>query len=111
MESSDELIGSIFFNLFKKHSDIEWLTSRALVAQTNSRLKVLNEEIIERFPGSYRTFPSADSVVSDNPDDQKKTELRYSQELQYSIEAESSLPDHEIRLKIGFIVILLRNIR
>ncbi len=94
-----------------KYCDTKWLTSRAILAPTNSRLKVLNDQISKRFPGSYLTFLSADSVVSENPEDQKSTDLKYPQELLNSIEAGFYLPDHEIRLKNGFIVMLLRNIR
>ncbi len=54
---------------------------------------------------------SADSIVSDDSEEQKSTELKYPQELLNSIEAGSSLPDHEIKLKKGFVVLFLRNTR
>ena len=38
-------------------------------------------------------------------------ELNYPEELLNSIDTGSSLPDHEIKLKKGFIVMILRNIR
>ncbi len=49
---------------------------------------------------------SCDSVEAQN-----KAELRYPQELLNSVEARASLPDNEIKLKKGFIVMLLRNIK
>ena len=55
-------------------------------------------------------FLSADSVLSENPEEQKSIELNYPQELLNSIDTGSSLPDHEIKLKKGFIVMLLRNV-
>ncbi len=42
---------------------------------------------------------SANSVVCDDVEAQKCAELSYPQELLNSIEAGSSLPDHEIYLK------------
>ncbi len=56
-------------------------------------------------------FLIADSVVSDNNDDQNTMELKYPQELLNSIEIGSPLPDQEIKLKKGFVVMLLRNVR
>ena len=56
-------------------------------------------------------FLSADSVVSDNIEEQKAMESKYPQELLDSIEAGSSLQDHEVKLKKGFVVIFLRNIK
>ncbi len=87
VQYSSTLIDSVFGDLSVKHSDRKWLTSRAILATTNLRLKSLNDEIIDRFPGYPRMFLSADSVVSDNIDDQKAMELKYSQELFNSIEA------------------------
>ena len=54
---------------------------------------------------------SADSVTADDPDQQAALELRYPQELLNSLETGSSIPDHLIHLKKGFVVMLLRNIR
>ncbi len=54
---------------------------------------------------------SADSIVSDNSEEQKSIVLKYLQERLNLIEAGSSLSEHEIKLKKGFMVILLRNIR
>ncbi len=77
----------------------------------NSNLKSLKDEIIYRFSGIRRVFLSADSVVSENPEDQKAMELKYPLELLDSIDAGSSLPDHEIKLKKVFVVMLLPNMR
>ena len=109
--SSSELIDATFNDISERYLDVEWLTSRAILATTNSRLTTINDEIIERFPGRSQTFLSADSVVCDNPDEQKAMELNYPTELLNSIESGSSLPDHKIKLKKGVVVMLLRKIR
>ncbi len=95
---SVDLIDAGFSNLAPSYSYYKWLTSRAILATINSRQKQLNDEIIERFPGSNRVFLSADSVVSDNPAEQKAIELNYHQELLNKIETGSSLPDHDFNL-------------
>ena len=109
--SSSELIDAIFNDVSERYLDVEWLPSRAILVTTNSRMKTTNYKIIGRFPGRSQTFLSADSVVCDNPDDQKAMELKYPTELLNSIETGSSQPEHEIKLKKGFVVMLLRNIR
>ncbi len=47
----------------------------------------------------------------DNPEEPKALELKYPPELLNSIETGSSLLDHEIVLKKGFVFTLIRNIR
>lgn len=99
VDSSQKLIDCIFLDLEKIHHDLDWLSSRAILAPTNRKLQEINEGVSMEFPGTFRFYFSADSVVFDNPDDQKKAELNFPQELLNSVEAGSSLPDHEIKLK------------
>ncbi len=65
----------------------------------------LNEEIADSFTSSFLSYKSSDSSKAGS-----KAELRYTQELLNSVEAGASLSYHEIKLKKGFIVMLLRNI-
>ncbi len=98
-QSYSELIDAIFGDISAKYSDTEWLTSKAILATMNSRLKSLNDEIIYRFLGRPSMFHSADSVVSQNSEDQYVMELKYPQELLNSINAGSSSTDHVLKLK------------
>ena len=50
-------------------------------------------------------------MVFDSVEAQNASELNYPVELLNSIEVGASLPDHEVALKKGFIVMLLRNIK
>ena len=52
---------------------------------------------------------SADSINTDNPDEQAEKELCYPQELLNRLSAGAAMPDHNLLLKKGFIVMLLRN--
>ena len=72
---------------------------------------MLNNQVSEWFPGTYSRYNGADSLSCDSVEAQNSAELRYPQELLNSIGARASLPDHEIALKKGFIVVLLRNIK
>ena len=109
--SSTDLVHSVFENLEKRYNDLSWLTSRAILAPTNSRLKYHNDKVAEWFPGTFSEYKSADSVFCDTLEAQESADLKYPQELLNSIEVGASLSDHEIALKKGFIVMLLRNIK
>ena len=63
------------------------------------------------FLETFLSYKSDDSVSCDSVEVQSKSELRYPQELLNSVKAGASLPDHEIKLKKGFIVMLRRNIK
>ena len=54
--SSSELIDEVFNDISERYFDVEWLTSRAILATTNSRLKTINHEITERFQEDLRRF-------------------------------------------------------
>ncbi len=106
LKSSHELVHSIFADISNKYTDKDWLTSRAILVRTNIRLRDVNDQVSQFFPGVFRTYMSADSVVCDDVEAQKSAEFNYSQELLDSIEAGSSLTDHKINLKEVFFVML-----
>ena len=108
---STELVCSVFRNFELKYNDVQWLKTRAILTPTNNRLQMLNNQVSKWFPGKFSYYKSADSVSCDSVEAQNAAELRYPQELLNSIEAGASLPDHEIALKKGFIVMLLRNVK
>ena len=111
VKTLEELIDSVFPDMCKKYTDVEWLTSRAILASTHAAATSLNEEIGNRIPGEYRLLRSADSVTADVPDQQAALELRYPEELLNSLDTGSSMSDHMIKLKKVLVVVLLRNIR
>ena len=88
-----------------------WLTARAVLAPTNSRLKYLNDKVADRFLVTFAYYKSADSDLLNSLEAQEAAELRYPQDHFNSIEVGASLPDHKISLKKGFIVKFLRNMK
>ncbi len=81
VHSPKELVETVFCDLESNFSDLPWLTSHAILALTNSRLRELNTQTIERLNGQFCTYKSADSVQYDSPDAQNAAQLRYSQKL------------------------------
>ena len=56
-------------------------------------------------PGPYRTYLSADKVQNEDTN-----AVMYPTEMLNTLKARSALPDHKLKLKKGFIVMLLRNL-
>ncbi len=77
----------------------------------NVKLEEINEIVGSRITGELKTFKSADSIQNHDRQAQISDKLRYPQELLNQIDAGSSMPDHKLVLKKGYIVMLLRNLR
>ncbi len=86
VDSATDLVESVFKLLNNNYDDVRWLNSWAILTPTNSRLKNLNEQVAEAFPGTFSCYKSADSVLCDSSEAQNAAELRYPQELLNSIE-------------------------
>ena len=113
-QGSDEkarlLVDNVFEGIETKYDDTDWLSSNAILTVKNSQLFRLNELIGNKIPGAYRRYLSADSVNCENELEQTEQELRYPQELLNRLSGGAAMPDHNLLLKNGFIVMLLRNI-
>ncbi len=96
VDFATELVQSVFQNLDEQYDDVQWLTSRAILTPTNSRLQSTNNQVVEWFPGTFSHYKSAESVVCDSLVAQDAAELKCLQEILNSVEFGSSLPDHKI---------------
>ncbi|CDF38756.1 unnamed protein product [Chondrus crispus] len=95
----------VFQGIRDNHADPAWLTKRVILTTKNRPLEEVNEVIGNMIPGSYRTYLSADKV-----DNEDTNALIYPTEMLNTLTAGSALPDHKLKLKKGFIVMLLRNL-
>lgn len=89
-------------------NDPTFFQYRAILAPTNDIVTELNDYIMSMMPGEMKTFISLDTPCSadggvDRPDDV------HTPEFLNTIVA-SGLPKHQIKLKIGVPIMLLRNI-
>jgi ATP-dependent DNA helicase PIF1 len=100
----ENLIDSVYENLQSHADDAQWLAGRTILATTNKAVDAINAVITALFKphaAAYDLF-SADSVgLDDNP-------LMYPIEYLNSLTV-SGMPPHAMQLKIGMIVMLLRN--
>ncbi|CDF38382.1 ATP dependant DNA Helicase PIF1 [Chondrus crispus] len=95
----------VFEGIRDNYADPAWLTKRVILTTKNRPLEQVNEVIDNMISGPYRTYLCADKVENENTN-----ALIYPTELLNTLTAWSALPDHKLKLKKGFIVMLLRNL-
>jgi hypothetical protein len=103
VSSTQELIDKIFPNL-SKNTNVEDLIENAIYTPLNKNVRDVNTQCINALPGTPKTFLSADYVLEDECNRDMETEFLNSLDM-------SGLPDHELTLKIGCPVMLLRNLQ
>ena len=101
-ESINQLIIQVFPNLDCHVNDSQYMVERAIITPKNDDVDALNERIIQQFPGPERILYSFDSVEED-------TRNMYQQEFLNSI-SPSGMPPHQLIIKKGAPIMLLRNI-
>lgn len=104
MIETGNLIDSIFGSNISELSDEE-LCNRVIVTPTNAQALQINREIIGKLPGNPEIYYSADSIVSEDPNDV----LNYPPEFLHE-QTPSGMPPHCLMLKKGVIIMLLRNL-
>lgn len=103
VETQNELIESVFPNIVKNYQDQNWLSKRAILAPKNVDVDEVNFHIQMMLPGDLFTFKSIDTVVDENETVNFPTEFLNSLDV-------PGMPPHNLKLKIGSPIILLRNI-
>ena len=81
-----------------------YFQSKAILTPKNKDVDETNDRVLERLPGDVTTFLSADSIA---PGDDNAT--RYPVEFLNSLNI-SGLPPHQLSVKIGAVLMLLRNL-
>jgi hypothetical protein len=103
IDSKDALIDQIFPNVYRQHTNHEWLAERAILATKNVDVYELNLEIEHLLSGDLVLYKSIDTVCD-------VTEaVYYPTEFLNLSDLPSMLP-HNLQLKVGSPVILLRNL-
>ncbi|XP_010451894.1 PREDICTED: uncharacterized protein LOC104734087 [Camelina sativa] len=88
-------------------NDPKFFQSRAILAPTNEDVNTINQYLLEKLDSEERIYLSADSI--DPTDSDSLSNPAITPDFLNSIKI-SGLPKHDLRLKIGAPVMLLRNI-
>ncbi|XP_068464800.1 uncharacterized protein [Phaseolus vulgaris] len=97
-----KLIQETFLQLQFHTWDASYMVQRAILTPKNEDVEILNNMIIDHFPGEQHNLLSFDEVEGD-------THSLYQQKYLHSI-APGGLPPHILKLKKGAPLMLLRNI-
>lgn len=106
-EMPDELrtmIQAIFGDDINDLTSVE-LASRAILASTVKTVMAVNNHLIASLDGQLKEYLSIDEVASDYPHDVQNYPVEY-----LNAQQPSGLPPHKLKLKIGAVVMLLRNL-
>jgi len=100
-----QLVDEIFTHVNSQFDDKNYLCERAILTPLNVDVDKVNKLILEKCPGSSsKSYLSADYVSED--DDEAEYSIEYLNSLN-----PSGLPPHELFLKVGAPIMLLRNIK
>ena len=102
LDSKDEVVEAVFDDFEANIGNADYFKSRVLLAATNEIVNEVNDEMVERIHGDLHTFRSVDTVGDLDNQTMFPTEFLNSLSL-------SGLPEHELKLKVNTVVILLRN--
>ncbi|XP_026386119.1 ATP-dependent DNA helicase PIF1-like isoform X2 [Papaver somniferum] len=103
------IVESTYPSLLERYVDYRSLEERCILAPTNESADQINEHMISLIPGEDHVFRSADSISPETSDFQSK-EVFYTNEFLNSLTF-SGFPNHEIYLKVGIPIMLLRNLK
>ena len=104
MDTKDDLIEKVFPTLGKENNKQEEFISASIYTPLNIDAKEINDLCLEQMPGTSRLYLSADSILEDDHKDVIPPEF-------LNTIAISGMADHNLTLKIGCPVILLRNLQ
>lgn len=96
-----QLYGDINFLNVTPHQ----LKNRAILTVKNDLSMVINNKVLQCMPGEETIYKAVDTVVSDDPQDK----LIYPEEFINSL-TPTGMPPYELKVKIGCIIMLLRNL-
>ena len=99
----EELYSKVFPNLSPNYTNFRWLCERAILAPRNDMVEITNNNLLSQLPGREKVYSSIDSVV--NPQEAVNYPLEFLNSLQ-----PSGVPPHQLKLKIGCPITLLRNL-
>ncbi|XP_076063445.1 uncharacterized protein LOC143038309 [Oratosquilla oratoria] len=97
---TNSLVSDIFDNCTQDE-----MKSRVILSPKNVDCLKVNEDILRKLPTESKTYLSIDSVSSDNEIEANNYPIEFINSL-----TPSGMPPHRLNLKVGSIIVLLRNL-
>ena len=96
-----DLLSAVYPNLEENYNDKQWLYNRAIICPKNEDVHKINRAMLDLIPGAEETFYSIDQVN----DQDARIPIEIANKLN-----PQGMPLHVISLKLGSIIMLLRNL-
>lgn len=103
IDSKEDLIANVFPNIERNYKNHVWLSERAILAGKNKDVNDINWAIQDRIAGDLVSYKSIDTIIDEDD------VVNYPTEFLNSLDV-PGCPPHNLRLKVGVPIILLRNI-
>ncbi|KAF1881089.1 hypothetical protein Lal_00023122 [Lupinus albus] len=107
-DPNDMVVLNTYPNLQHQYKDEQFLQCRAILASTNEIIGQINDYVLSKIPSNEKEYLSLDLVDMSDTNDSGVFNILILEFLN-SLET-SRLPNHNIKLKVGTLVIFLRNI-
>ncbi|PIA34066.1 hypothetical protein AQUCO_03900163v1 [Aquilegia coerulea] len=105
-----ELISKVYPDLnHKEKVTQQYLEERSILSARNDDVSALNASVINLFSGEFYEFLSADSVIEEDIEVENRGNRIASEN--FNSLGPPSLPHFNLQLKIGYPIMLLRNLQ
>ena len=103
VSNSIELKNNVYPDFQVNYENKEWLSERCILAPINDVVYKINEQLLNEIPEEIKNYKSIDNLAN------QEDNINYSTEFLNSLQP-SGFPPHNLKLKRGASIILLRNI-
>ncbi|KAK9715851.1 hypothetical protein RND81_06G194000 [Saponaria officinalis] len=104
-----KVVDEIYPNFIDHSKDDNYLRERAILTPLNETADTVNDFMTNLIPGEFNVYKSCDEICASSLDNDEQF-TAYPTEYLNSLHLQG-LPNHELRLKEGMPVMLLRNIK
>ncbi|XP_076059355.1 ATP-dependent DNA helicase Pif1-like [Oratosquilla oratoria] len=102
VKDREELVEKVYDNLKKKkHLNVSYFEKRTIISPTNDDVDRINYIVYDKSDKPERVYMSENISVEDDMEIQQSV---------YNAMSSPSLPPHELKLKIGSVIMVIRNI-
>ncbi|CAN6919771.1 unnamed protein product [Brassica oleracea] len=105
----ETLCFSVIPDFANDYKDLTKLRETAILTPRNVTVDEINNYLVSKVPGEEKEYLSADSFAENEQDSSEELDMSYPLEYLNSLEF-PGLPAHKLRLKLGVLVMLLRNL-
>ncbi|KAG2570766.1 hypothetical protein PVAP13_7KG031309 [Panicum virgatum] len=102
------IVNSVYNDLTEKYMDASYLRERTILTPTNDIVDLVNNHVVSLIPGEAKQYLSCDRI-SKAPGSHESLDILYPVEFLNSLNG-NNFPTHELILKKGVPIMLLRNI-